>query len=297
MNPALRLKTALVGAVLAVTAAIGVTTPASAQTIVTIQQVSNNRFVDAHEHAGEDFRVVTRAAQNNNTQLWIMTHVSGQVYTFQQLSNGRYLDAHEHSGEDYRLVTRPAQNNPTQQWLLTGLGGGIYTIQQVSNGRYVDAHEHAGEDYRLVTRTAQNNATQQWRITQVIQLPPQQPPQPPVPPVYSSGSFQLLPSARVDVDNGQFGFNGLDLSYQPVTLSDMQLAPMGGAMIYHGNGIQQGYLGCVNVPYSSNPVPLSALAVGSRICVQTGDGRISQLRIDGIGQVLRVLSISYTTWQ
>jgi hypothetical protein len=297
MTAAPRLKTALAGAVLAISAAIAAAGPASAQTIVTIQQVSNNRFVDAHEHAGEDFRVVTRTAQNNDTQLWIMTLVSGQVYTFQQLSNGRYLDAHEHSGEDFRLVTRPAQNNATQQWLVTSLGGGIYTMQQVSNGRYVDAHEHAGEDYRLVTRTAQNNATQQWRITQIVQLPPQPPPQPPVPPVYSSGSFQLMPTARVDVDNGQFGFNGLDLSYQPVALSDMQLAPINGAAIHYSNGIQQGYLGCVNQTYSSNPVPLSALSVGSRICVRTGDGRISQLRIDSIGQVLKVLSISYTTWQ
>ena len=204
MFAAPRMKAVFAGIVLA-TASVFAAESASAQTIVTIQQVSNNRYVDAHEHAGEDFRVVTRPAQNNDTQRWIMTQVSGPIYTFQQVSNGRYLDAHEHSGEDFRLVTRPAQNNTTQQWLVIDQGNNIYTIQQVSNGRFVDAHEHSGEDYRLVTRTAQNNATQQWRITPVIHVfpippgeilpvPPQQPPPPP-PPIPACPFFRHVPAA------------------------------------------------------------------------------------------------------
>jgi hypothetical protein len=36
----------------------------------TIQQKSNGRFVDAHEIAGKDFALVTRTAQNNDTQQW-----------------------------------------------------------------------------------------------------------------------------------------------------------------------------------------------------------------------------------
>jgi subtilisin family serine protease len=134
----------------------------------TIQQRSNNRFVDAHEHAGEDFRLVTRTAQNNDTQRWVLTPV-GAVYTIQQRSNNRFVDAHEHAGEDFRLVTRTAQNNDTQRWVLTPTAEYLstYTIQQLSNGRYVDAHEHAGEDFRLVTRTAQHNNTQRWIVSDI----------------------------------------------------------------------------------------------------------------------------------
>jgi hypothetical protein len=40
-----------------------------------MQQLSNGRFADAHEHAGEDFRLVTRTAQNNDTQRWIIRPV------------------------------------------------------------------------------------------------------------------------------------------------------------------------------------------------------------------------------
>jgi len=40
--------------------------------VCTIQQRSNSRFLDAHEHEREDYRVVTRPNQNNNTQRWLI---------------------------------------------------------------------------------------------------------------------------------------------------------------------------------------------------------------------------------
>ena len=135
--------------------------------LYTIQQQSNGRFVDAHEHSGEDFGLVTRPAQNNRTQRWMLIPVGG-VFTIQQKSNGRFVDAHEHSGED-SLVTRTAQNNDTQKWVLTRFGGpyigGLYTIRQKSNGRFVDAYQSSGDDFALVTRTAKNNEAQRWIVT------------------------------------------------------------------------------------------------------------------------------------
>jgi len=132
----------------------------------TIRQRSSGRFVDAHEHSGEDFRLVTRPAQNNNTQRWVITPL-GLACTMQQKSSNRFVDAHEHSGEDFRLVTRTAQGNDTQRWILTDVGDCCYTIRQRSSGRFVDAHEHSGEDFRLVTRTTQNNDTQRWMLRSV----------------------------------------------------------------------------------------------------------------------------------
>jgi hypothetical protein len=129
----------------------------------TIQQQSNRRYVDAHEIEAKDFALVTRAAQNNDTQKWVLTPVGG-VYTIQQKSNGRFVDAHEIERKDFALVTRTAQNNDTQRWVLTRLGG-PYTIQQRSNSRYVDAHDSAENDFALVTRTAQNNDNQRWTVT------------------------------------------------------------------------------------------------------------------------------------
>lgn len=144
------------------------TLPAPLRGRQTIRQVSSGRFVDAHEHAGEDFRLVTRTAQNNDTQRWAFAPVGG-VFTLQQASSGRFVDAHEHAGEDFRLVTRTAQLNDTQRWVFLPDPDRLdtYTIQQLSNGRFVDAHEHAGEDFRLVTRARQNNDSQRWVVTDV----------------------------------------------------------------------------------------------------------------------------------
>ena len=133
--------------------------------VYTIQQQSNGRFMDAHEHSGRDFALVTRPAQNNDTQRWSITPVGG-LYTIQQQSTGRFMDAHEIEGKDFALVTRPAQSNDTQKWMLTHIGG-PYSIQQQSNGRFVDAYENAGKDFSLVTRTAKNSDTQQWILTSV----------------------------------------------------------------------------------------------------------------------------------
>lgn len=130
----------------------------------TIQQASNSRYVDAHESSAQDFRLVTRTRQKNDTQRWEITPVGRNEYRIQQRSNDRYVDAHTSSNQDFRLVTRERQNNDTQVWIITPAGRDVYTIQQKSNRRYVDAHEHSGEDFRLVTRTWQNNDTQRWVI-------------------------------------------------------------------------------------------------------------------------------------
>ena len=83
----------------------------------TIRQKSNGRFLDAHEIAGKDFRLVTRAAQNNDTQRWVLLPV-GDSFTIQQLSNGRFVDAYDSAENDFSVVTRPAKNNDAQHWIL-----------------------------------------------------------------------------------------------------------------------------------------------------------------------------------
>lgn len=135
----------------------------------TIQQKSNGRYVDAHEHNKNkvDFGLVTRDRQNNNTQRWILRSVGKDTFTIQQKSNNRYVDAHDTKKEDYKLVTRDRQNNDTQRWIIKSVGANLYTIQQKSNKRYVDAHESSKEDFRLVTRTSQKSNTQRWIFTKL----------------------------------------------------------------------------------------------------------------------------------
>ena len=132
----------------------------------TIQQASNNRFVDAFT-SSDDFSAVTRPAQNNDTQRWVFTPV-GALYSIRQESSDRFLDAHtnNNNGNDFSAVTRTAQNNATQMWAVVPVKGELstYTIQQMRNGRYLDAHTNNGNDFSAVTRTSQSNDTQKWLI-------------------------------------------------------------------------------------------------------------------------------------
>jgi hypothetical protein len=49
--------------------------------------------------------------------------------------------------------------------------------------------------------------------------------------------------------------------------------------------------------YSSARVPLSAVPVGSYICMKTNQGRTSQFRMNAItGSTVKNLEIGYTTW-
>ncbi len=142
----------------------------SGSIIVTIQQKSTMRYLDAHESADKDYRLVTRAKQNNKTQHWKLTSHGNDIFTLNQESNGRFADAHEYSKKDFGLVTRTKQNNDTQLWIIRGVADGLFTIRQKSNGRYVDAHVTKNRDYEVVTRTFQDNNTQRWLIKPVSKI-------------------------------------------------------------------------------------------------------------------------------
>ena len=121
------------------------------------------------------------------------------------------------------------------------------------------------------------------------------PPPPPV--VFSQGSFQIIPQQRVNLDNGALGPSGADLAYNTAGFT-RQLAPVNGASISFTNGAQRGYAGCSTAAYNTTPVPQASLAIGSYVCMRTGDGRFGEFRVDNIGNILGVaLTLSYTTWQ
>lgn len=130
----------------------------------TMQQKHVRRYLDAHESKNNDFSVVTRTSQSNDTQKWTFKHLGNGIYTIQQRSSGRFLDAYDYDGTDYNVVTRTNQANNTQRWRVKKIGTNTYTLQQVNTGRYLDAHDTQNRDFSVVTRTAQKNDTQRWII-------------------------------------------------------------------------------------------------------------------------------------
>ena len=133
--------------------------------VVTIRQASSGRLLDAHQILSEDFRLVTRPEQGNETQRWLLAPV-GTVYVIRHKSSGRFLDAYQSGFEgddDFRLVTRdPSLDDATQRWIVVPAGDGTVTIRQLSTNRFVDAHEIAERDFEAVTRPAPPDGTQRW---------------------------------------------------------------------------------------------------------------------------------------
>lgn len=89
----------------------------------TIMQQSTGQFLDAHEIAELDFRVVTRNRQTfDNTQLWRLTGYGGGFYTIQQVTSGRFLEPYLDAEHGFAVVTRPERpGDNLQLWRLGDL--------------------------------------------------------------------------------------------------------------------------------------------------------------------------------
>ena len=84
--------------------------------VVTIQQLSNGRYLDAHEIAGQQFRVVTRTKQDNNSQRWRLIGFGGGFFMIQQVSSNRVLQA-SLTG-DFQVATQPEGGSDLQVWRI-----------------------------------------------------------------------------------------------------------------------------------------------------------------------------------
>jgi len=129
------------------------------------------RFLDAHESGAENYGAVTRTAQGDESQKWVVKAAGDGAYTIQQMVNMRFLDAYEDDLNDYAACTRTEQKNDSQKWVLTAADG-AYTIQHKINMRFLDAYEDSGHDYLVVTRGAQGNDSQKWVLTATGEGPP-----------------------------------------------------------------------------------------------------------------------------
>jgi hypothetical protein len=134
--------------------------------IVTLTRAG--RFLDAHVTAAQDFRVVTRKIQVNNTQRWLLTNLSSTStsgpYRIQQLSTGRYLDAHVTAAGGFRVVTSDRQENTTQHWFFE-TPGGVTRIRHRNNlGRLLTPVFSSASDFQVITSDV-DSIDQEWKIS------------------------------------------------------------------------------------------------------------------------------------
>jgi len=119
----------------------------------------------------------------------------------------------------------------------------------------------------------------------------------PAPQTHSTGALSVPQTYLFDLDNGAVGASG-DVWFHAVTNTQLYLEPSGGAQMAVGDRSNRGRDGCAAASYSTARVALSAVPVGSYVCVRTNEGRISQFRVNAISSGSpRTLSLGYTTWQ
>ena len=119
----------------------------------------------------------------------------------------------------------------------------------------------------------------------------------PAPRTLSMGPLSVPQTYVFDLDEGHVGGNG-DIWFHAVTNTELYLEPRGGAQMAVGDRSNRGYAGCSAESFSTTRVALSAVPVGSYVCVRTDQGHISQFRMNAISSGSpKTLSIGYTTWQ
>jgi hypothetical protein len=117
------------------------------------------------------------------------------------------------------------------------------------------------------------------------------------PGTYATGQVELRQTYLVDLDEGRAVQPGADLWFEAETRDNLYLTPRNGAEIWVGDRSNRNYEGCVRGSFSASRVPLSAVPVGSYVCVRTDQGRISQFRMNAISPGSpKTLTLGYTTW-
>jgi hypothetical protein len=117
------------------------------------------------------------------------------------------------------------------------------------------------------------------------------------PGTYATGQVELRQTYLVDLDEGRAARPGADLWFEAETRENLYLTPQNGAEIWVGDRSNRNYEGCVRGSFSASRVPLSAVPVGSYVCVRTDQGRISQFRMNAISPGSpKTLTLGYTTW-
>lgn len=120
--------------------------------------------------------------------------------------------------------------------------------------------------------------------------------------IQSQGNIALRQTYSVDLEYGAVTSDArADLWFEAATAAEIYLTPRNGARMWAGDLSVRGRAGCGATPlvhYSTDRIALSALPVGSSVCVRTNDSHYSEIRIAALTPTSpRLLSLQYVTWR
>jgi hypothetical protein len=116
------------------------------------------------------------------------------------------------------------------------------------------------------------------------------------PGIQVSGSNNLVPNDRINLDTNQINGGGEDLSYQPNAKGKLVLSPLGNAGIAGFGGNTPSYSDCKALQMGGASPAVANLGQGFYICYRTDQGLYGWLRILGYNKDTGMLSIQINTW-
>jgi hypothetical protein len=121
---------------------------------------------------------------------------------------------------------------------------------------------------------------------------------PAAPQTFKTGPLVIPQTYLADLDYGIVRSQGADIWFQAKTATDRYITPRNGVKIGVAGNRSVNLAGCRSLPLSQSSIPLSAIPVGTYICVKTDQGRYSQFRVNQpVGPSPGKLHIGFTTWK
>jgi hypothetical protein len=111
-----------------------------------------------------------------------------------------------------------------------------------------------------------------------------------------SGSNNLVPSDRINLDTNLIYAGGVDLSYGPYAKGKLILSPLGGVTIGGFGGQTPSYKDCKTTPLGGGTATVANLGQGFYICYRTDQGLYGWLRILTFSSDTGMLSVQINTW-
>lgn len=117
------------------------------------------------------------------------------------------------------------------------------------------------------------------------------------PPVHASGTVNLNPGDRIDLDTlGVNSGSGEDLSYESDAEGKHPLIPLADALIGRYGENPPTLALCQQANLGNTPLVMENLPIGTYLCYRTNQGLIGRARLTGFNVDNYILTLDLTTW-
>lgn len=141
--------------------------------VYTIQSKYSAKLVEVTSAQTSDGANISQwAANQNNTQRWIITNVGGNNYSVINLNSGKAMEVYDWSTADGANVAQYEYSGvATQHWQINDNGSGYVSFINANSGKALDLFEFNGNDGANISQWAYNGSDAQlWQLNKLANV-------------------------------------------------------------------------------------------------------------------------------